>query len=71
MVFDYQGEKSKDYQLQEHFKKSRIILLDEATSSLDADTEERLGAINYLTKETTILKLIDFRLYLIQIKFML
>ena len=34
--------KNKDYQLQEQFKKSPIILLDEATSSLDAETENKI-----------------------------
>ena len=35
-------------------KKSQIILLDEATSSLDAETEDKIqNAINYLTKDRT------------------
>ena len=35
-------------------KKSQIILLDEATSSLDAETENKIqDAINYLTKNRT------------------
>jgi len=37
-------------------KKSKIILLDEATSSLDADTEEKIQkAINHLIKGRTTL----------------
>ena len=37
-------------------KKSKIILLDEATSSLDAETETKIqSAINLLTKERTTL----------------
>ena len=37
-------------------KKSKIILLDEATSSLDADTEQKIQeAINMLTKNRTTL----------------
>ena len=37
-------------------KKSEIILLDEATSSLDADTEQKIQeAINLLTKNRTTL----------------
>ena len=37
-------------------KKSKIILLDEATSSLDAETEEKIQkAINHLTKDRTTL----------------
>ena len=37
-------------------KKSPIILLDEATSSLDAETENKIqDAINFLTKDKTTL----------------
>ena len=35
-------------------KKSQIILLDEATSSLDAETENKIQeAVNFLTKDRT------------------
>ena len=35
-------------------KKSQIILLDEATSSLDAETENKIqNALNFLTKDRT------------------
>ena len=50
------GEKQRLSIARAMLKKSQIILLDEATSSLDAETEEKIqNAINYLTKDRTTL----------------
>ena len=50
------GEKQRLSIARAILKKSKIILLDEATSSLDADTEEKIqSALNYLTKDRTTL----------------
>jgi len=48
------GEKQRLSIARAMLKKSQIILLDEATSSLDAETESKIqGAINLLTKNRT------------------
>ena len=66
------GEKQRLSIARAIFKKSSIILLDEATSSLDAETESKIQkAINFLTEGKQLLLLpTGFLQSLIQIKFM-
>ncbi len=50
------GEKQRLSIARAMLKKSSVILLDEATSSLDAETEDKIqNAINFLTKDRTTL----------------
>ena len=54
MVLDCLGRKTTFIYCKSNAKKSKIILLDEATSSLDSETEEKIQiAINQLTKGRT------------------
>ena len=56
MVSGYPVDRNREYRLQELLKESPIILLDEATSSLDADSEEIVqNAIKNLTNNKTTL----------------
>ena len=54
MELNYLEVKNKEFLLQSYFKKSPIILLDEATSSLDNESEKIVqNAINNLIKGRT------------------
>ena len=44
-------------------KKSSIILLDEATSSLDSETETKIQALRFYKNKTTIVLLIGYQLF--------
>ena len=72
-VLTLRWRKTKIINCKSNFKKSPIILLDEATSSLDAETEHKIQeAITYLTKgRTTVVIAHRLSTILIQTKFVL
>ena len=54
MELGCQGRKAKNFHCESYVEKSTIILLDEATSSLDSQTESKIQeALNQLTKNKT------------------
>ena len=71
MVLDSQRRKTKTINRKSNTQKSSIILLDEATSSLDAETENKIQkAISFLTEGKTTVVIAQTQQFSILIKYM-
>ena len=46
--YQYQAAKNKEYQLQNFVQRSKILVLDEATSNLDLETEKLIHSLSSL-----------------------